>query len=190
MWSIHPESLPGESAETADEVRRKEERIPGPGTPVQRYPYIGSDPPERKASEVYGIYETDDDGDAEDPCLYVGQTVATRMGDRFIEHATKDVGQPWHINTGGGNDYSGGLDTWPYVPSRLEELKDVTRFETTAAEQWWYQSKGGQADLYNPNQIMLNATFHNYKDIGDNYDNKNIGVAAAWEPTDDMDEED
>jgi len=179
-WSIYPESLP--SPDALDGVRLKEERVT-PRMPVQRYPYISSDPPETRDSEVYGIYETDDDGDAEDPCLYVGQTLATRMGNRFVEHATNDAGQPWHI--GGGNDYSGNLDTWPYVPSRLEELKGVTRFETTAAEQWWYQDKGGGAELYNPNQVMLNATFNNYKDIDDNYDHTNIGVAANWKPTDD-----
>jgi hypothetical protein len=156
-----------------------------PGPVVQRYLYINTDPPAEKDSLIYGIWPTPiNHGD--EP-IYVGQTSLDRAGSRFVEHARDDAGAPWHKDV---CDYSSDdADDWPYLPRTLENLKDVTRFEVTAAEQWWYEDKGGKQALYNrsggdANQPMKRATFYNYKGIGGNYDHNKIGVSSSWKPTD------
>jgi hypothetical protein len=149
---------------------------------VRRYPYISSDPPAEEDSLIYGIYNAPiEDGD--EP-IYVGQTTWARSGTRFLEHVNNDKGAPWYQA-----DISGDLDTWPYHPANIERLKEVTRFEVTAAEQYWYEAKGGKDDLYNrsggdANQPMTKATFEKYKTIKGNYRPLRISLSDNWEPTD------
>lgn len=143
---------------------------------IQKYPYINSDPPERKDAEIYGIFKQDKGVCKE--CVYVGQTTKDRWFKRFQEHVVNDTWAPWHTNK-----YQGAENTWPYNTIRLEELKDVTRFEVTAAEQWWIENKGKNSKLLNNINAMTKATFNTYKNISDNYAPKNIQVSESWTPS-------
>lgn len=151
----------------------------GPTVPlVQRYPYINSSPPDTDEAQIYGIFKATN---MKKP-IYVGQTTWARAGDRWVEHTDDDNWAPWHKDNVGGYNWS-DESTWPYVPRTLEHLVDVTKFEVTAAEQWWWEQKGAR-NLWNRQQPMTNATFHKYKSIPNNYDNKKIQVGKTWEPTD------
>jgi hypothetical protein len=143
---------------------------------LARYPYINSDPPERQDAIIYGIYQQNRLGKL--TLVYVGQTTDTRIGTRFVEHVDNDVGAPWY-----GMAITSNERNWAYVPRTFESLKNVTKFETTAAEQWWYEKylKAG-ANLLNANTPMRKATFNSYKTISGNYDAANIGVADSWAP--------
>ena len=148
---------------------------------MQRYEYINSNPPKRKDSEIYGIY-TMNKGTVKD-CIYVGQTTAERWFERFWEHATYDSWAPWHISKCGGYSQSNKED-WPYYPVQIEKLKDVTKFEVTAAEQWWIEDKRKRgAKLLNHVNAMTRQAFDNYKIISGNYNPNNIGVAKSWTPS-------
>ena len=149
---------------------------------IQRYPYINS-ADEYKDAQIYGIYENSDgDGDVDDDDIkYVGQTTDERVGARFVEHASNDSWAPWHKDKCGG--YGDDDTQWLYVPREIEAIENVSKFETTVDEQYWYEQKGGR-DLLNKNQPLKNATFHTYKDEMGNYDAGKIGLAATWEPTD------
>ncbi|MCO6358490.1 hypothetical protein [Roseivirga pacifica] len=160
-------------------AQRKLKESINEGKVAQRYPYIGSTPPERKDAQIYGIFEMNNGvlGD----CIYVGQTTDVRAGDRFVEHVQNDNWAPWFDN--GVNDYRSNNDgDWPYVPRELEGLKDVTKFEVTAAEQWWIDHKGGKDNLQNRVNALTRVAFDFYKNINGNYDHTNIGVNANWHP--------
>lgn len=149
---------------------------------VQRYQYINSDPPSRKDAQIYGIYKNPESSNPNPK--YVGQTTIDRAGARFLEHVKEDEGTPWYGMTITSDD-----SDWAYVPRQLEFLGNVTKFEVTAAEQYWFQNYGGKSSLIStsggtPNQPMLKDTFNYYKTIKNNYDAKNIQLGNSWKPTD------
>jgi hypothetical protein len=130
------------------------------GQTIQRYPYINSDPPDRKDAQIYGIYQTNKG--IIDNLLYIGQTTDDRAGIRFIEHVTNDKHAPWYYQN--GIDYTVEEKKWPFVPRQLDRLKNVTKFETTAAEQSWMEHYGGTGKLkYNYNNAMTKKLFINIK---------------------------
>jgi hypothetical protein len=144
---------------------------------AQRYQYINSSPPSTKDSIIYGIYNMT--SGTLGNCIYVGQTIGDRAGTRFIEHVKNDSDMPWY-----GKDYSSNdSDDWPYVPLTLEALKDVTKFEVTAAEQWWIEDKSKTTTLKNKINAMTKDTFNQYKVITNNYDYNKISVSATWKPS-------
>lgn len=144
---------------------------------IQQYPYINSDPPGTKDALIYGIFKMNNG--VEGDCVYVGQTTMARAGDRFVEHVQEDDWAPWY-----GGDYSSeDTDDWPYVPRKLEGLKDVTRFEVTAAEQWWIEHEQATKKLDNRINAMTKATFEKYKTIPGNYDYTKIDVGKTWKPS-------
>jgi hypothetical protein len=150
--------------------------------PVQKYDTIKSDPPTRKDSMIYG-YKTVN-GSAAAPALYVGQALSGRDGQRFREHVLdpKESDRPWNLNNNKTLDYTGNIETWPYVPAALQKM-NATKFETTAAEQWWYENEGGTS-LYNKQQPMKKDTFDAYKTITGNYDPEQIFIGKTWKPLD------
>jgi len=145
---------------------------------VQLYPTI--DDYGRDDSVIYVIYDT-----ATTEVLYVGQTTAAREFERFQEHTRDDGWGPWHIHaTMAGIDYTLDRSTWPYDYEVVENLKNVTKFETTVAEQWWmehHKTKG--CNLLNDSTPCLLSNF-NKRSIDPNlYDPKNIGVLASYKPS-------
>ena len=114
--------------------------------------------------------------------IYVGQTTDKRAGDRFHEHVTKDLWAPWYYLY--GNDYSVDESLWPFRVRRLEPLKEVTKFETTVAEQWWleHQLKAG-ANLLNDSTPCSVENFDKRSVNPDLYDPTNIGLDHSYKPS-------
>ncbi|MEM7744210.1 MAG: DUF4157 domain-containing protein [Pseudomonadota bacterium] len=127
---------------------------------VQRYGGGFSDMTKHDG-QIYGIYENEQYPNAiagsslaDDKCLYVGKTWQQEIGDRFIDHVKLDSWAPWWVDL--GLDYSSlDDDKWPYVVRNLQFLKQCTRLDFAAHEQWWIQNmkKAGAALLNDANAI-------------------------------------
>ncbi|MDX1905727.1 MAG: hypothetical protein SF053_01745 [Bacteroidia bacterium] len=149
-----------------------------PTAAIQRYPTL--DDAGRLDAVIYLIRRAGDD-----KIMYVGQTTADREFARFQEHTTRDVWAPWYIHaTKKGLDYSGDPEDWPYYYEVIEKLKEVTKFETTVAEQWWmeYHLKNGE-DLLNDSTPCTASNFAKRSGNPKLYNPKNIGVSASYEPS-------
>ena len=142
---------------------------------VQRYPTL--DDSGRKDAMIYCISTND-----LTEIIYVGQTTDARAGDRFLEHVKNDGWAPWWVHK--PNVYGDDESKWPYRVRTLEALKNVTKFETTAAEQWWLEKylKEGKKLLNDATACSLDCFLKRSVD-SDLYDPKNIGVAASWKPS-------
>ena len=142
---------------------------------LQRYP--DQDGTNRKDALIYAITTND-----QTEIIYVGQTTDARAGDRFVEHTKRDDWAPWWI--GKGVKYGDDESKWPFRVHQLEALKDVTKFETTVAEQWWleYHLKKG-VKLLNDSTPCSASNFKKRSVIPALYDPKNIGVKASYVPS-------
>jgi hypothetical protein len=142
---------------------------------VQRYPT--QDDSGRKDAMIYVISTND-----LDEKIYVGQTTDARCGDRFIEHVKNDKWAPWYFDY--GNYYLDDETKWPYRVRCLEALKDVTKFETTVAEQWWVEKylKDGKKLLNDATACSL-ANFEKRSKDSKLYDCTKIDVASTWKPS-------
>jgi hypothetical protein len=142
---------------------------------VQRYPTL--DDSGRKDAMIYCISTND-----LTEIIYVGQTTDARAGDRFLEHVKNDGWAPWWVHK--PNVYGDDESKWPYRVRTLEALKNVTKFETTAAEQWWLEKylKEGKKLLNDATACSLDC-FQKRSVDSDLYDPKNIGVASSWKPS-------
>lgn len=141
---------------------------------VQRYPTInGTD---RKDAVIYIIYDTNTKA-----ILYVGQTTADREWDRWREHTTEDGWAPWYMDF---NHYENARITWDHDYQVVEHLKNVTKFETTVAEQWWMEHyKTKSADLWNDSTPATATNFDKRSGNPSLYDPTNIGVDAGYKPS-------
>jgi hypothetical protein len=149
---------------------------------IQRYPTIDDDG--REDAVIYVIYENNGKKDGSN-ILYVGQTTSNREFTRFQEHVKNDSWAPWYIHaTPAGLDYSVSRDKWPYDYKVVEILKDVTKFETTVAEQWWmefYMKKG--LTLLNDSTPCTLDNFNKRSVNSSLYDPKNIGIDWSYKPS-------
>lgn len=139
---------------------------------TQRYPNL--DGTTRVDALIYTINER-----ATGKVIYVGQTTKDRDWARWYEHITLDTWAPWHI---GRNHY----DTlpraqWAFDRYVAEELKDVTKFETTVAEQYWMEHYHGK--LWNDSTPCSAANFAKRSKNPALYDPKRIGLDASWKPS-------
>ena len=148
----------------------------GQFAPIQRYPTI--DGAGRMDALIYAITTND-----QKKIIYVGQTTDKRAGDRFVEHATRDKWAPWYY---GYDNYYDEADEskWPYRVHSLENLKDVTKFETTVAEQWWLEKlmKDGHK-LLNDSTPCSVESFEKRAPDNSLYNPKNIQVSPVWKPS-------
>lgn len=149
---------------------------------IQRYPTQNGIT--RRDAVIYIIYVNNGATNGSN-ILYVGQTTKDREFERFQEHTRDDTWAPWYIHsTPAGLDYSGGPATWPYDYAVVEDLKDVTKFETTVAEQWWmehYLKKG--LPLLNDSTPCTIGNFNKRSVNPSLYDHKRIGVGAGYKPS-------
>lgn len=153
-----------------------------PGEALQRYPTI--DDGGREDAVIYVIYKNNGKTDGSN-VLYVGQTTAKREFQRFQEHASNDAWAPWYIHaTATGLDYTVDRAKWPYDYRVIENLKDVTKFETTVAEQWWleYYLKKGMT-LLNDSTPCTIENFNKRSGIAALYDPTRIGVDKSYKPS-------
>lgn len=149
---------------------------------LQRYPTV--DDSGREDAVIYIIYENDGATDGSN-IKYVGQTTISREFSRFQEHTRVDSWAPWHIDaTPTGLDYTVDRRLWHYDYDVVEVLKNVTKFETTVAEQWWlehYLTKG--AKLLNDSTPCRLSSFNKRRGNASLYDPKNIGVPSNYKPS-------
>jgi hypothetical protein len=149
---------------------------------IQRYPKL--DGSKRKDALIYVIYKNNGKS-IQSQIRYVGQTMARREYQRFYEHVTGDKWAPWYIHaTKKGLDYSGDMADWPYRYGVVEDLKDVTKFETTVAEQWWmehYLKRG--LPLLNDSTPCTLSNFKKRSRHKKLYNPKNISVPTSYKPT-------
>lgn len=154
------------------------QRVPMPSGPapvqravavIQRWGDLGSD--EDIDSEIYGIWDMN-----AGTIIYVGQ--ARNSGTRFTQHVNQDAAYPWY-------KMNWSQHPLPYQYEVLEKLKECTELEITAAEEWWWEKKGGlEGALVNKNQPLKKATFNRYKST-DTWrdDGKRIGLGGQnWSP--------
>lgn len=142
---------------------------------VQRYPYQNNT--NLKDALIYAITTND-----LNEVIYVGQTTNERRGSRFIEHVNNDNWAPWWVNN--GHVYGDDKSKWPYRWYPLEELKQVTKFETTVAEQWWlekYMKENYQ--LWNHATPCTIQNFNKRSNNPDLYNPKKIDVDPNWVPS-------
>lgn len=153
-----------------------------PGEVLQRYPSIDDDG--REEAVIYVIYKNNGKTDGSN-ILYVGQTTKDRAFQRFYEHTTNDGWAPWYIHaTQAGLVYGDDRDQWPFDYNIVENLKDVTKFETTVAEQWWlehYIKKGTK--LLNDSTPCTIESFNKRSGNANLYNPKNIGVDWSYKPS-------
>lgn len=153
-----------------------------PGEALQRYPTI--DDGGREDAVIYVIYKNNGKTDGSN-VLYVGQTTAKREFQRFQEHASNDAWAPWYIHaTAAGLDYTVDRAKWPYDYHVVENLKDVTKFETTVAEQWWleyYLKKG--TTLLNDSTPCTIENFNKRSGNPALYDPKKWPELKNWKPS-------
>lgn len=153
-----------------------------PGEALQRYPSIDDDG--REEAVIYIIYKNNGKTDGSN-ILYVGQTTKGRGFQRFYEHTTNDAWAPWYIHaTQAGLVYGDDRDQWPFDYQIVETLKDVTKFETTVAEQWWLEHylKGG-TKLLNDSTPCTIENFNKRSGKANLYNPKNIGVDWSYKPS-------
>lgn len=152
------------------------------GDTVQRYPSI--DDSGRLDSVIYIIYKNNGKTDGSN-ILYVGQTTKDRAFQRFYEHTKNDAWAPWYIHaTQAGLVYGDDRDQWPYDYEVIETLKEVTKFETTVAEQWWlehYLKKG--VKLLNDSTPCTIENFNKRSGNTALYDPTKIGVDKSYKPS-------
>lgn len=145
---------------------------------LQRYPSIDDDG--RKDSLIYSIERKSDN-----KVIYVGQTTTDRESSRWYEHVTKDSWAPWYVHVApSGIDYSKPRSTWPFDYVIEEKLKDVTKFETTVAEQWWlehYLTAGNT--LLNDSTPCTLECFKKRSGDASLYEAKNISVSDSYKPS-------
>lgn len=153
-----------------------------PGEALQRYPSIDDDG--REEAVIYVIYKNNGKTDGSN-ILYVGQTTKGREFQRFYEHTTNDAWAPWYIHaTQAGLVYGDDRKQWPFDYEIVENLKDVTKFETTVAEQWWlehYIKKGTK--LLNDSTPCTVENFNKRSGKANLYNPKNIGVDWSYKPS-------
>ena len=121
---------------------------------IQRHHNLSFDDTTKTDSYIYGIYKK-----TTGAIVYVGQTCEqVGLAKRFQQHlsAPSDQGYPWYGTNGSS-----------YSIKILEYLENVTKFDTTASEQFWWEHHGGlNGDLLNKNQPLLKDTFNYYKRQG------------------------
>lgn len=72
--------------------------------------------------------------------------------------------------------------TWPFVPRKLEDLKEWTELEVAAAEQYWWEKYGGLSkQLCNRQQPLTQKTFLEYRNKH-TFNAKKPGLPASWTP--------
>ncbi|MDH3603794.1 MAG: DUF4157 domain-containing protein [Candidatus Tectomicrobia bacterium] len=170
-----PFSAPSKSPEPFSPSNGSQVRFDDGSGLVQRYP--DQDGTDRKDALIYAITTND-----QKEIIYVGQTTDQRAGDRFLEHVKKDSWAPWWVDK--PNVYGDDETTWPFRVHALENLKNVTKFETTVAEQWWleFQLKEGHTLLNDSTPCSL-ANFNKRSGNASLYDPNNIGVSISWKPS-------
>ncbi|WP_168769385.1 hypothetical protein [Yoonia sediminilitoris] len=142
------------------------------GGVAQRYPNL--DGTDRKDALIYSINER-----ASGEVIYVGQTTADRDWERWREHITLDTWAPWYVDY---NHYDTlPRDQWAYDRFVLEELKDVTKFETTVAEQYWMEQHHG--NLWNDSTPCSAENFAKRSVNPALYDPARIGLTSSWKPS-------
>lgn len=89
------------------------------------------------SGQIYGIFCNPSPGTAfkadKKSCVYVGKTWnKLDVGQRFIEHVTKDVGMPWYGITLTDDKKDGA--TWSYFPRQITPFADLRAAEVAVLE--------------------------------------------------------
>lgn len=156
----------------ADRYSEDQQSAKTTDSPIQRYTFIDSDPPQRKTGVIYGIFKAP--YDHQNLCEYVGQVEEGRYDTRWKEHQKDDADKPWQETKASSANYQ---------VYEIGTFNNVTRLEITMLEQYYVEeyAKIGAKLRNKVNPITL-ATMNKYKQIAGNFDAKECTLTNSWEP--------
>lgn len=109
--------------------------------------------PQRDSYTLYRLIEKSTRKSA-----YVGLVLTRRYRQSFYRHYTDDVRSPWHAHQWPAGIYQRSSEYWPYYPDIIEHVRNFTRLEARAAQQYWWERYRGDIGLLKDHPQPLSRT--------------------------------